>query len=90
MERGGPAWGWVQVGKEAGKIHLAADDFPERGLSYEQAAAPLAVSGPRGVAATFVGLQRIVLLDLVSSRPPSSALISAQCLGSWQCPLQSL
>lgn len=80
----------MQVGKEAGKIHLAADAFPKRGLSYEQAAAPLAVSGPRGVAATFVGLQRIVLLDLVSSRPLPpmlSSLHNVSDQGSVHCSL---
>lgn len=34
-------------------------------LGYDRAHAPLAVSGPRGVACVLVGLQRIVLLDLV-------------------------
>ncbi|KAK9909067.1 hypothetical protein WJX75_006696 [Coccomyxa subellipsoidea] len=53
-----------QVGEQAGRVRLGIEGLAKRGLGYAQAAAPLAVSGPRGVACTAVGLQRIVLLDL--------------------------
>lgn len=63
---------WAQVGEQAGRVRLGIEGLAKRGLGYAQAAAPLAVSGTRGVACTAVGLQRIVLLDLVSSHalPP--------------------
>lgn len=55
----------MQAGKEAGRVRLGIEALAKRGLGHAQAAAPLAVSGPRGVACAPVGLQRIVLLDLV-------------------------
>ncbi|EIE25305.1 hypothetical protein COCSUDRAFT_46664 [Coccomyxa subellipsoidea C-169] len=54
----------AQAGKEAGRVRLGVEALAKRGLGHAQAAAPLAVSGPRGVACAPVGLQRIVLLDL--------------------------
>ena len=47
-----------------------------RALCYSQAHAPLAVSGPRGVACVLVGLQRILLLDLVSFAPSTCPAIA--------------
>ncbi|CAL8460535.1 g64 [Coccomyxa elongata] len=53
-----------QVCKERRQVRVGSEGLSKRCLGYAQAAAPLAVSGSRGVACTFVGLQRIVLLDL--------------------------
>ena len=59
--------------KEGGQVRLGSEGLSKRGLGYAQAAAPLAVSGSRGVACAFVGVQRIILLDLVSApRCPGS------------------
>lgn len=63
-------------------MRVGSEGLSKRGLGYAQAAAPLAVSGSRGVACTFVGLQRLVLLDLVSplSRgQDSAAVIRCKC-----------